>query len=248
MEFEEKLVDLSQRDIFSIAGKDAYTFLQNILSNDLDRIVKDKLQYSLLLSPGGKILYDFFIFRIKEKYYLDTTKSNLQEIFDLLHKYKLGAAINIKREKLQLTLGDIKICDLSFIDPRCSKLGYRSYTLASQESTQSQTEYKRNSYTVKRLRYLVPESGHDFYPNSHLALDLDMYRLDAISFTKGCFVGQEVIAKIFYRGKNKKILNYVMLEKTLKVMEGHLYKGDLKIGKVIKCYDDGILINKNVLA
>jgi folate-binding protein YgfZ len=237
-----------ERSVIIVKGDDAFYFLQNILTNDLQELKQDLLQYSLLLTPQGKILYDFFIFQLNDNYFLEVNKNYLADILELLQKYKLRAAVEFQyAEKYIVILSEKKIANFSYPDPRCEQLGFRNYLDEKEYQGVDKMGLKnKDGYIKKRLQYLVPEHGEDFQPGNHFAMDLDMVRLNAISFNKGCYVGQEVAAKMFYRAKNKKIISAVNLKDNFEIRSNYLYKDSNKIGKILNNYGEMVLISQVV--
>ena len=231
---------LEYRKLIKITGIDNVRFLQNILSNDIKDINAEKMQYSLLLTPKGKILYDFFIFRSLDEFYLDCHKDYIKEAIESLTMYKLHYKVNISSIKSNVYISNEILHKYCFIDPRCSKLGYRSYDLYSTSQTYDSDPSIKNNYNHNRLIHLVPEFNFDFISRRFFPLDLRMDKINAISFKKGCFLGQEVTAIMNYRSKRKKSLKCINL-KEYKILDNYLIKDSIKVGIVLGIYKEKAL-------
>ena len=129
--------------------------------------------------------------------------------------------------------------NLCFVDPRNKSLGYRVY---EDLEFAEQREDLNSFYTKNRLLHNIPEFGVDFFPDQHFALDLGMNELNAISFYKGCYIGQEVVAKMFYRGKKKSRVVTLKLDPEHNVKDRLLYSGETKVGEVLNTYDDKVMV------
>ncbi len=232
---------LDYRKLIKISGVDSVKFLQNILSNDIGEINERSLQYNLLLTPQGKILYDFFIFKSSQDFYLDCHAKFLEDIKKKFQIYKLHLDVQIESSEVSVFISnkDLKTC--CYPDPRHSILGYRYYDFVKSKTVNTHLEIKMlKIYDGHRLQCLVPEFGIDFMPEEFFPLHLEMDKLNAISFNKGCYVGQEVTARMNYRGKIKKYLEYINLN-DFKISDKEIIKDDKKIGIILKTYDTGAL-------
>ena len=236
------VLQLRERVLLKVSGIDSLTFLQNILSNNL-RLIENNLQYNVLLTPQGKILYDFFIFKIKETFYLDHNKDFTEKITNTLNDLKLRAKIDISIEpELKVFISKNKFTNLSFVDPRNDLLGYRSYTNSLNPKITSKDESLKSFYNSQRYKYLIPDFGKDFLPNKFFALDLEMDRLNAISFNKGCYIGQEVVAKIHFLSTKKKSLELVKITKNTTIDNEKIYVLGEKYGIIVSQFDNKALI------
>ncbi|MSO13305.1 YgfZ/GcvT domain-containing protein [Rickettsiales endosymbiont of Trichoplax sp. H2] len=227
---------LNYRRLINITGKDSEIFLQNILSNDINMLDKENIQYSLLLTPKGKMLFDFFIFKISEKYYLDYHQNYINDIKIKLMLYKLHSDVNIMDCKAHVFITTEDFNEFSYIDPRNKNLGMRCYDFDMKQNNFNDIA----KYNEIRIKYLIPEFGVDFFPEEFYPLDLGLDNLNAISFNKGCYIGQEVTARMYHRGKRRKKLEMINLN-NYQINDKEVIKDNKKIGKILKIYNDHAL-------
>ena len=131
---KDEIIILENRGIISITGEDVKEFLQNIITNDIEKVEKNNTIFSALLSPQGKYLYEFFIIHSNGGYFLDCSKKSKEDLIALLAKYKLRSKVEISLQANFLSfvifqeLGLIKD-ELTYIynDPRHHKIGLRLY-------------------------------------------------------------------------------------------------------------------------
>ncbi|MBX9726442.1 MAG: folate-binding protein [Rickettsiales bacterium] len=176
----------STRSILRIRGDDQISFLQGILTNDILKLNDDKIQFAALLSPQGKILHDMFLVAWDNAILIDSDAAYADILKKRLAMYKLRAKITIEDVSTDISVTD----DPSGLpDPRHPELPHRLYS----------TTHDSSLTTHHSLSLGIPELGRDFAPDSVVALDAGYDLLHAISFTKGCYVGQEVTARMHYK-------------------------------------------------
>lgn len=176
------------RSIIRITGDDRVAFLQGILTNDIAKLNVDKIQFAALLSPQGKILNDMFVVAWDNALLLDTGAAFADALIKRLALYKLRAKVTIEDASAELAVtqgaGGLP-------DPRHPELPHRLYAPASGHDTPLSDH--------PTLALGIPELGRDFAPDQVVAMDAGYDLLHAISFTKGCYVGQEVTARMHYK-------------------------------------------------
>lgn len=178
----------STRSIFRIRGDDRISFLQGILTNDVSKLNDDKIQFAALLSPQGKILHDMFLVAWDNTILIDSDAAFADTLKKRLAMYKLRAKITIEDASHAINVS----YDTSGLpDPRHAELPHRLYSPLTTHPSPLTTHYS--------LALGIPELGRDFAPDSVVALDAGYDLLHAISFTKGCYVGQEVTARMHYK-------------------------------------------------
>lgn len=190
------------RSVIAVSGPEARTFLQGLVTNDIGKLSADRLLYSALLTPQGKILYDFFLHERDSAVLLDCASECAEALEKRLALYRLRAKIEIaKRAGLAVMAwwDDESPPPEACPDPRISSLGWRTVVSAGQ------TEAEGTSYTEHRLDLGVPE-GNDFGRDAMFALDAGLEELQGVSFDKGCYVGQELTARMKHRGTARKRL------------------------------------------
>ncbi len=198
----------SARALIAITGDDAIPFLQGILTQDVTKLAAEKIQFAALLSPQGKILHDMFLIDAAtigadDGILLDTPAPHAPTLLKRLAMYKLRARVTITDVSAawHITLGDDGLPD-----PRHPQLPKRLY---SREPYQSPLTTHHSPLSLG-----IPDSAVDFAPDTIVAMDAGYDLLHAISFTKGCYVGQEIIARMYYKQIARKGF-YILTHDTL---------------------------------
>jgi len=202
-------VHLADRGVVRVSGEDAKTFLDNLITCDLERVSPEAARLGALLTPQGKILFDFLVFQapaeIGGAYYLDVLKVFAPELAKRLGFYKLRAKAAI--EDLSDSLAVVAGWDaprpedeagLVVEDPRLPDLGWRAIVAA-----QDAAEFARDpadAYHARRIALGVPEGGRDFLFGDAFPHEALMDQLNGVDFDKGCYVGQEVVSRMQHRG------------------------------------------------
>lgn len=169
--------NIPSRSFIRISGDDRVHFLQGILTSDIAKLNDDKIQFAALLSPQGKILHDMFAIPIDNTIILDTATAYKDTLLKRLTMYKLRAKV---------TIAETTAPTITLPDPRHPDLAPRDYLSPA-------------TCHLSPLSLGIPELGRDFEPDQVVALDAGYDLLNAISFTKGCYVGQEVTARMHYK-------------------------------------------------
>ena len=238
---KNKYIVFEDRSFFEIKGEDKDTFLQGLITNDINKCTDKKSIYSAFLSPQGKFLADFFILKYENSYLFETPKLFLEELLKKLNNYKLRSKIDIVEKQSLISLsilgGDeifgkldslgstIKIDDgYAFIDPRNKELGIKVIinkdTINFFAKKYDLIEEDINKYEEIRINNAIPDSIFDLKYNNSLILENNFDKINAISWDKGCYVGQEITARIKYRSLLKKNLLKV------KILNGFVSSGD----------------------
>ena len=190
---------MSGRKVYRISGRDARDFLQNLVTNDVERL-KDGLVWAALLTPQGKYLADFFLVPEGEAILLDVSDRIAAGVAQRLTMYKLRADVAIEETDLKVALGFGEIPDGAFTDPRHPDLGWRMY---------GKTETLPEDWHARRIALGVPETGIELIPNDTFPLEAGFERLHGVDFKKGCYVGQEVTARMKHKTELRKGLQRV---------------------------------------
>ncbi len=199
---------LNNRALLIITGKDAQSFLQGLISNDITVLDTQPMLYSCLLSPQGKFLYDFFIRKDTEqdRYILDCEGGErLESLTKMLKMYKLRADIQFEQIDDATVYAIIGHDKQGTPDPRHPEMGTRLYDETPQDIPESAFE----AWDTHRINLCVPNGSRDLIPQKSTLLESNIDKLNGVSFTKGCFVGQELTARMHYRGLAKKHLRTV---------------------------------------
>lgn len=218
------------RKIIIVSGIDTENFLDQIITNDVKKI-GDELQYNLLLSPQGKLLHDIFILKVAvNEYWLDCYEGAVEDIIAILTKYKLGSKVDLIVQK------DIYTTD-RYPDPRHAKLPFRTYS--------NQVEDNIDIYYELSL----PRLYIDFDSGKYFPFEVGFDNCNSISYTKGCYIGQEVITRTYHRGVVRKKVYKVISENEL-LADSDIYVGQQKIGRLVGIYGHGkglALLNSDLI-
>ncbi|MBA1339783.1 MAG: hypothetical protein FD548_000229 [Pelagibacterales bacterium] len=248
---------LEDRGILYINGEDIKEFLQNIISNDINKVDDKNSCFSSLLTPQGKFLYDFIIVKHKSGYFIDCEKSQTESLFKQLNTYKLRSKIEIMNlsnefvvaafsyEKFKSFTESKDILGNTFkyredpilLDPRHKKLGARliinlEKLYLSLKKLQLKTtnieEYYKSSHQLG-----IPQQNMNKLQNKLFGIECNFEELNGIDFKKGCYVGQENTSRIKLKNKISKRLMPV------KIIKGNINEGDIinndnfEIGKIL---------------
>lgn len=213
-----------KRGIILIEGKDRFKFIQGIISNDIELLRKKPSIYSSLLTPQGKFQYDFFISNFKEKFYLECDKSEQEEIINKFMMYKLRLDVEVSvasnfnivlsKKKLNFTKSNSSNF-FSFYDPRFDNSFFSRTYVDSNFLTEIKKEYveiNENRYETLRLNNCIPDFSIDATKAKSLLLEMRFDELNGISWTKGCYMGQEITARMKHRNIVKKKIFKVLID------------------------------------
>jgi len=192
------------RGLFEITGRDRETFLQGLVSNDVRRL-RDGIVYAALLSPQGKYLADFFIVPQDGAILLDVHESLAEALFRRLSMYRLRAEVQIAPSPLHVTCGLGTTPAGAFPDPRHPALGWRLYGTEPGGAAVI-------DWDALRVEHCIPETGIELIPDESYILESGFERLNGVDFRKGCYVGQEVTARMKYKTELRKRLVTVAVE------------------------------------
>ena len=209
----QKHLYLENRRVIKVSGLTCEDFLNNILTSDISSLVPLETSPSALLSPQGRVLYDILVSLdsfnpLKEKSFLiehDFFCEN--ELIKKLNMYNLRKEVKVEKTnyKVFVTMNP-KSSEIWFKDTRFFK---QNVNIARIYSTNKSTNYpsrdlSSNWYDLIRYKNCIPEGVNEIKINTTLPLEINLDLLGGISFEKGCFIGQEVNARIKYRGLVKK--------------------------------------------
>jgi hypothetical protein len=186
---------LKDRAVIAVFGPEAKNFLQGLITNDIAKLAPDAPQYAALLTPQGKVLFDFLLSERDETVFLDCAVGCVPTLFKRLTMYRLRAKVELSmRDDLSVLWNE----DGGLPDPRQPELGTRN--IGEPKGAEASAEY-----LSRRLSLGVPE-GTDFGSDKMFALDAGLEELRGVSFDKGCYVGQELTARMKHRGTARKRL------------------------------------------
>ena len=240
----DKVYILEDRGILYINGEDSFDFLQNLITNDLNKVSEDSSCFASLLTPQGKYLFDFMIVKHKEGYFIDCEKKVIDELFKKLDLYKLRSKVeilNLSNEFVVAAISKEKFLvfenskdvigntikyrsDPIFLDPRNTDLGgriiinleklYLSIKKLDLKSSNIK-EYYDHSFNIG-----IPQIDTQKLQNKLFGIECNFEDLNGLDFKKGCYVGQENTARIKLKDKQSKKLF------PIKVLEGKIKMND----------------------
>lgn len=206
---------LETRAVLRLSGEDVRHFLQNLITADLEVVDAKGSGFAALLTPQGKILFDFFLLSVDGGYLLDAPKDVAADLLKRLIFYKLRAKVEITdvsdTHVVFASWGERSVDNISALnmtDPRVAALGTRFYgtadTISAELLAAGLERADSAAYTAHRILLGVPESLSDFDFSTIFPHDANMDALNGVSFSKGCYVGQEVVSRVHHRGTARK--------------------------------------------
>ena len=218
---------LKNRGLIRIEGKDARDFLQNLITNDMDNLKADNILYACLLSPQGKFLFDFFVHQGHGFYLLDCEGgARAQDLAKRLGMYSLRADVKISAEENVHVYAVFGQSAYGLPDPRHPDMGYRSFIKPDLP------ERPFEEWDKRRIRLEIPDGSRDLLVNKSTMDEAHMDKLGAISYEKGCYIGQELTARMHYRGLGKKHLKMVDIDDLPEKAELRSTCGDIGLALV----------------
>lgn len=221
---------LAARSPLSVAGPEAHSFLQGLVSNDVTQVAPGKAVYAALLTAQGKFLHDFFVSELSGALVLDAEAARIDDLARRLKLYKLRAKVTIERLEgyvVAAIWGEGAERARAAIpgatpDPRLAAAGWRAIL---PEATARETlaaaglaEATESDYDRHRLALGLPDGSRDMEVDKAVLLECGFEELHGVDFAKGCYMGQELTARTKYRGLVKKRLMPVVIGSGL--MEG----------------------------
>lgn len=199
---------LPLRGVIEIAGEDRAAFLQGLVTNDMTDMAEGEARYAALLTPQGKYLFDFLVVAAADRFLLDCEAVRAADLLRRLTMYKLRAKVTLADRSAELGVAAVWDADgpsppgaVTYRDPRLPELGWRVILPTAAMPTNDS-----GSYDAHRLALGLPEGSTDFPVDKLLILEGNLDYLNGVSFTKGCYVGQEITARMKHRGKVRKRL------------------------------------------
>jgi folate-binding protein YgfZ len=202
---------LPDRAAIRVAGTDARNFLQGLITNDIGRASDGTAIHAGLLSPQGKILFDFFVVPLGNAYLLECAKVESSELAKRLGFYRLRAGVEIAEEpglSVAAVWGGTPSLPegaIAYADPRVPDLGYRVLLPDGGDvSALACADASQGDYHAMRIGLGVPEGGRDYAFGDSFPHEALFDQLNGVDFAKGCFVGQEVVSRMEHRGTARK--------------------------------------------
>jgi folate-binding protein YgfZ len=224
-----------KRAVLKVTGEDAPAFLQAIITNDIHL---SRTVYAMMLSPSGRYLFDFFITNMGSGYILETDISNRDPLTRKLQLYRMRSRVVIEditndyfviyaRDNIEIP-GTL----ISYKDPRFSKMGFRYIAYISHHVTTD------DLYNQDKYQHSIPDGNIDLLSDKSMPQEYGMDYLNAISYTKGCYLGQEVICRTKTQGVVRKQIFNVTADTSIEGLEHGtpILAGGDKIGTLCSSY------------
>ena len=245
---------ITSKSFISIKGEDSTDFIQNIISNNIKKVTDNKCIFASLLTPQGKFLFEFIIFKTKNIFLIETNSELTKELFNKLYNYKLRSKVEIKIEEnlISIDIPFIKFKNLNI--NKFNLINYKNYlifedpriknTLARAIIEQSKIKEFLNDLNIElsNEKYLlekklfnlgIPSKDILKLQNQLFSLEANFLELNGIDQKKGCYIGQENTARMYLKNKVTKRLF------ALETISGKLEEGQKinlnneEIGKVL---------------
>ena len=238
----------SNSRFLSIEGGDSNEFLQNLITIDINKCSEDNILYSCLLSPQGKFLSDFFIFKKDKRYLIETHSLFYEKLLKKLNLYKLRAKVNINKVNNLYSysvFGDLQKDQDTFIfntDPRDKNIGLKLIHLKKNPKILDRfNEINEEKYHQILIQNIVPLSHYDLEENKSLLLENNFENLNSISWDKGCYVGQEITARMKYRALLKKKIYSLEIKDGSPIIGQQIKDDENEFGKIISIKNHSVL-------
>ena len=256
MEIDEIAI-LDDKGFIEVKGEEAKDFLQNLVTNDIEKVTNSLTIFSSILTPQGKYLYDFFILKLKNGYLLECEKESTLAIIKLLQFYKLRSnidLIDVSKQFRCLAISSDKFKKISktetckgytinyedepiYVDPRNEKLGAKLIVAAKNASSKINKlglkVSQKEKYYAKSFELGIPQIHLNKLKEKIFGMENNLDELNGIDFKKGCYVGQENTSRIKLRNKlRKRILPVKIISG--EVLENDIIKyNNIEIGRIM---------------
>jgi folate-binding protein YgfZ len=218
------------RVVFAVRGPDLASFLQNLLTADIDRLDSEPALYAGLLSPQGKLIADFIVWKAEDGVWVDVNATRAEDLRQRLTLYKLRAKVEIGpvEDDLGVFSGSAPGARASATDPRLDLLGPRSIAPAAAPPPDAEPE----AYRHVRITLGAPDLAHDAGVEEVFALEALFEEFDGVGFQKGCFVGQENVSRMKRRATTRRKFCPVVSEGPALAYGDEITAGPAKLGTV----------------
>lgn len=231
---------LENRTVIAVAGETRHDFLQGLVTNDVEKTAQEDAVYACLLSPQGKFLYDFFMIADTQnaRLLLETAQDRAAGLMKALKIYAMRENVQItKAEDITdiYAIWGAKMPDgagmFLYTDPRHENLGQR--LMVGDKGLEGDINATYTDYEALRISLAVPDGARDMVPKLSTLLDHNIDLLNGVSWKKGCYVGQEVTARMHYRGLVKKRLLPIVTEDSADIGQEAGFKLTNADGRVV---------------
>jgi folate-binding protein YgfZ len=238
-----RIAELTNRGVVAVGDPNAAAFLDNLFTSDASTAGEGRAVYGGLLTPQGKILFDFIVFADGERYLVDIARPLVPDFVKRLGFYKLRAKVEItdlSSERIVVAAwgGEAPpILDGPVApDPRNPALGFRAIVPPGADMAPDYSEATEADYHAHRIAIAIPEGGVDFAYGDAFPHDAAMDEFGGIDFRKGCYIGQEVVSRMEHRGTARR--RPVAVRGTSLAPGAPITAGDMPVGAVGSAHGD----------
>lgn len=192
---------MSDRSVLALGGTDRVAFLQGLVTNDVTGV--EGIIYTALLTPQGKFVADFFVITESDRLLVDVATSRMQVLGQKLTMYRLRADVTIELTDLVVSRGTGPAPAAAYTDPRHPAMGWRHY---GTDDVSDSTDWD-----ALRVEHMIPETGIELTEETYI-LEAGFEALHGVNFKKGCFVGQEIVARMKHKTVLRKGLAQVRID------------------------------------
>ena len=190
---------IEHRCFIACYGQDKDVFLQSLISNNIALLQSQKSIYATILTPQGKFLFDFFVIKEQDHFLIDVDKNSMMALGSLLRRYKLTAQILLKPSQPYYFYYSEQLIDgaICYQDTRHALLGYRVASVEALENAQPLDDWDNNILIENALPFRAITNQRT------TLIDYNFHHCHAVDFHKGCYVGQEITARMYYKNLAK---------------------------------------------
>ena len=223
------ITQLPQRGVIAVEGEDRVAFLQGLVSNDVEAVQPGHAVWSALLTPQGKWLADFFILADADRLLLDCESEHVTMLLQRLTRFRLRMKVSLRFEPdLVVSVawgGRPDVAGIVVPDPRLPDFAWRILAGAALAANATPEDWD-----LYRLQAGLPDGSKDLESDRSVLLEAGFDELAGVSWTKGCYMGQELTARTKYRGLVKRRLVPVVVDGPLPEPGTPVLKDDLEVG------------------
>jgi folate-binding protein YgfZ len=235
-------IPLPNRGLIHIEGEDRIAFLQGLISQDVEKLESSKILYGCLLTPQGRFLHDFFLHNGNGFILIDCEGgTRAEDLYDRLNKYRLRSKVKLSVEPFHPVYALFN-SDEGLPDPRHFKMGNRSF-----EKPQDMEVEPFEEWDMQRIILGIPDGSRDMKIERSTLLECNIDKVNGVDFDKGCYIGQELTARMHHRNLGKKHLRAVKFEGSVPPAPfSDIEIGDKIIGNMrSSCQNIGLAIIKD---
>lgn len=221
---------LPDRGVVEISGEDRVTYLQGLISNDVAALAPGQAVWAALLTPQGKWLADFFVLAQPDRFLLDCEQAQAEMLVAKLSRFRLRSKVALRDASAEFAVhagwsSPAPEHGIVFADPRLPEAGWRALLDGAMHGAMD-----ASAYALHRLELGLPGGSEDMEAEKSVLLEAGFDELHGVSWTKGCYMGQELTARTRYRGLVKRRLVPVAVDGPLPAPGTPVFRGEAEVG------------------